>query len=105
MRLAGVEARRNLRTVRREVYSTITFHRRIIRLSIENSVGKPLRRGRTRLMRGEDRLGCRIDLAESGVRGVKGSDGGGLGIDARSDTNSGGAGSVHGGPEAGADAS
>src|SRR5438876_5778255 len=56
-------------------------------------------------MRGEDRLGCRIDLAEGGVRGVEGDGGGGLRSDAGSDADGGGAGSVNRGPQASADAS
>ena len=46
-----------------------------------------------------------VHAAEGRIAGVEGDDGGGIGIDARGDSNGGVAGLVDGGPHAGADAS
>jgi len=70
----------------------------------ENRAGESSRRGPRHSAGGEDALCCGIDLAEGGVAGIQSSYGGGLGIDARSDTDSGCTGGVDGGPEARANA-
>src|SRR5438094_10351266 len=72
--------------------------------TIENGRGKPSTRGGGSSARGEDAVCGGIDAAEGGIAGVEGGDGCRLGTDVGGDADRGGAGSVHGGPEARADA-